>query len=107
MATNKEFEVIKSMYFRAIGKASMKIDDSIKQAIEAHPNDPAFENGSMLTRVYKDHLNEATENIKPVTFENKWGIEEAVRDEDGNLVYDKKDAFKMLKAIDDINTYIL
>ena len=103
MATNKEFEVIKSMYFRAIGKASMKIDDSLKQAKEKN----GFENGSMLTRIYKDHLNEATENINPVTFENEYGIEEAVRDEEGNLVYDKKDALKMLQAIEHINTYIL
>lgn len=106
MATNEEFKMIKDMYLRAVGAADYKIEQSVKEAKEKH----GFENGSALTDCYRRDLEKATKNIKPVTEIKKYGeieIEEAVRDEDGRLVYDKKDALKMLKAIAHINTYIL
>ena len=106
MATKEEFEMIKRMYFSAIGKASMKIDESIKEAKEKY----GFENGSALTDCYRKDLEIATKDIHPLKEIKKYGeieIEEAVRDEEGTLVYDKKDALKMLKAIRHINTYIL
>ncbi|MBQ6345174.1 MAG: hypothetical protein IJI96_03565 [Methanobrevibacter sp.] len=104
MATNKEFELITGMYLSAIGKASMKIDDSIKEAKEKF----GFENGSALTDVYRQHYKEATEGIEPLrTEEDEDGCSELLEDENGLLVFDKKDALKMLKAIEHINTYIL
>ena len=104
MATNKEFELITGMYLTAIGKASMKIDDSIKEAKEKN----GFENGSALTDVYRKHYEEATEGIEPLRTEaDEFGFTDLLEDENGLLVFDKKDALKMLKAIEHINTYIL
>lgn len=104
MATNKEFELITGMYLSATGKAHMKIEDSIKEAKEKN----GFENGSALTDVYRKHLEEATEGIEPLrTEEDEFGCSELLEDENGLLVFDKKDALKMLKAIEHINTYIL
>ena len=104
MATNKEFELITGMYLSATGKAHIKIDDSIKEAKEKF----GFENGSALTDMYRQHLEEATKGIEPLRIEeDEDGCSELLEDEDGLLVFDKKDALKMLKAIEYINTYIL
>lgn len=103
MATNKEFELITGMYLSAIGKAHIKIEDSIKEAKEKN----GFENGSALTDVYRQHYKEATEGIEALTVEDEYGCKELLEDENGLLVFDKKDALKMLKAIEHINTYIL
>ena len=104
MATNKEFEVIKSMYLITLGKAHMKIDESIEEAKIKN----GFENGSALTDLYRKYLKEATEGIEALkTEEDEFGLRDYLTDEEGHLIYDKKDALKMLKAISMINTYIL
>ncbi|MBR3362638.1 MAG: hypothetical protein IKG40_01780 [Bacilli bacterium] len=92
MATKNEFEIIKSMYHRAIGKALIKIEESVEEAKEVH----GFENGSALTDIYRNHLDKAME-----------GIEQEFDIDKQEVVYNPKDSLKMLKSIEYINTYIL
>ncbi len=91
------------MYVVACGKASHVIDMSIKEAQEKH----GWDNGSALTDIYRKNLKDATDGIEPLTYTDELGLTCLMEDEDGNHVYDRKDAFKMLQAIDHINTYIL
>ena len=104
MATNKEFELITGMYLTTIAKASRKIEESIEEAKTRF----GYENGSALTDVYRQHYEKATAGIKPLETEpDEYGCTELLEDENGWLVYNKKDALKMLQAIEHINTYIL
>ena len=92
MATKSEFKIIKKMYHRAVGKAVIKIENSIKEAKEVH----GFENGSALTDVYKEHLDKAMDKVDSV-----YDVESR------EVIYNQNDSLKMLEAIDYINTYIL
>ncbi len=103
MATKKEFEMITKMYLRAVGAAHYEIDMSIKRAKELH----GFEDGSALTDLYRRHLKKATKGIEPLMERDENGFSKVVTDENGLSVYDKKDALKMLKAVEYINTYIV
>lgn len=94
MATNKEFELIKSMYLSAVGQAYRKIEECEKKDAE-NPNKDIREYGSVLTGLLKRELEEFTE---PISW--KWS-------KDYEMIYDKKDALKMLQAIEKINTHIL
>lgn len=104
MANNKEFKIITGLYLSAVGRANFKIRATIKEGQEKY----GHEGENALSSLYKRYLNEATEGINPLTTEeDEFGFTELLEDEEGLLVYDKKDALKMLKAIEIINTHIL
>lgn len=104
MATNKEFELITGMYLSAIGKANSKIRETIKEGQEKY----GHKEGNALSGLFERYLKEATEEIRPLETEaDEFGFTELLKDENGLLIYDKKDALKMLQAIEIINTHIL
>lgn len=103
MATQEEFKIITDMYSAVCGRALYKIELTVKDAYEKY----GWENGSHLTGVYKKRFVEATRDINPLTYVNSDGVKEFMEDDNGNLVYDIRDACKMLSAIREISVYIL
>ena len=103
MCTKQEFLIISKIYSRTVCDAKELIEKMLKEDKEVR----GFEHGSALTAHLKRRLEKATKGIECVVEKNEFGISRVAINERGGIKYHKKDAYRMLKAIDEINTYIL
>lgn len=101
MVTKSELKEITSLYHMICGRAEYKIHECRKS-----DEQKGFKK-SQLTSYFEKTLEKATEDIKPLKTVDEHGISRLATDEDGHIIYDKKDTLKMLKAIRIITTHIL
>ena len=103
MATKKEKMLIDTIYQTTIRKAEEKIAKQLKEDQEIR----GFKNGSCLYGALKKDLDKATKGIGVIyEYNEEYDIDTVACHENNVMKYDAS-ALRLLKAIDDINTYIL
>ena len=98
MATKNEYTLVLGLYRQVVGRTIYMIDKSEREAKEMHPDDPAFENGSALTSLYRKYYREATDEINDALI---WD------DENNCAVIPRNQTENMLKAIDILMTHVI
>ena len=103
MATKNEKMLIDTIYQRTVIKAEKKIAKQLKEDQEIR----GFENGSCLYGALKKDLEKATEGIGYIYEYNEEYEMNMVATHENNVIKYDATALKLLKAIEEINTYVL